>query len=124
MTGVQTCALPISYISRKLNDRQNVMLGKAIPITFKITRLIDRKRGTAAKSQDYARSVISAGWVRNAWVTVGAGVIKNGDYLCTSATKPGYLEKQSDDIRHSYTVGIARQSILADTKLAFIYLIQ
>jgi len=52
---------------------------------------------------------------------VKAGIVENGDYLCSSS-KPGYLEKQPDDLWHTYTVGQARQRITKDTKTAYIYL--
>ena len=57
-----------------------------------------------------------------AWVTTDAGVMEEGDFLCSSA-KAGYLEKQDDDIRHNYTKAISRQKINEDTKNAYIELI-
>lgn len=58
-----------------------------------------------------------------AWVSVGNGSIQEGDLLCSSA-QAGYLEKQPDDIVHSYTVGIAREEISADSHAAYIFLLQ
>lgn len=58
-----------------------------------------------------------------AWVTTDAGIVKNGDYLCSS-TRDGWLEKQTDDVMHSYTVAQARQDINTDTKIAYVYLVQ
>ena len=81
---------------------------------------------------DFSRSVAVVGDSRHentnnpllgAWVTVNAGVIKNGDYLCSS-NKASYLEKQLDDVMHSYTVGQAREDINADTQTGYIYLLQ
>lgn len=60
--------------------------------------------------------------LKGAYVTVDAGLIKAGDYLCSS-DKQGYLEKQSDDIVHSYTRAKASKDINTDTQEAYIYLI-
>jgi len=57
-----------------------------------------------------------------AYVTVEAGNIKAGDYLCSSA-KSGYLEKQSNNILCNYTVAIAREDVSADTKTAYVYFV-
>lgn len=87
--------------------------------------------GNPATSIDFAYSIAVLGDsyeehdknpLRGAWVTIDAGVMEEGDCLCSSA-KAGYLEKQSDDIRHNYTKGIARQKITTDTKNAYIELI-
>ena len=93
---------------------------------------VNVKTNQPAQLIDYASSVAVVGDsihenmnnpLMGAWVTVDAGTIKNGDYLCSS-TKAGYLEKQSDDVMHSYTIGKARQDINTDTKTAYIYLLQ
>ena len=52
-----------------------------------------------------------------------AGDIIAGDLL-VSSDKPGYLQKQSDNIRRSATVGKAMEDITVDTKVAYIYLVQ
>jgi hypothetical protein len=54
-----------------------------------------------------------------AWVTVDAGTIEEGDFLCSS-DKAGYLEKQADDVYHNYTVARAGQNITEDTKTAYV----
>jgi len=60
-------------------------------------------------------------WPLNgAYVTKDAGNIKVGDLLCASS-RHGYLEKQADDIVHSYTVAKAMQDINTDTQTAYIY---
>lgn len=41
------------------------------------------------------------------------GPVTNGDYLCTSST-PGFLMKQSDNIRRNYTVGKATGDVSFD----------
>jgi len=83
-------------------------------------------------ADDYAYSVAIVGDSREvrednpldgAWVCVDNGTIKNGDYLCSSS-RAGYLEKQSDDVMHSYTIGKAREDISADTQTGYIYLLQ
>lgn len=88
--------------------------------------------GQPAQALDFAYSVATMGDsyeghserpLTGAWVTVQAGVIANGDFLCSS-DKAGYLEKQPDDTIHNYTVGIARQSVAADTKTSYIFLLQ
>jgi hypothetical protein len=87
---------------------------------------------TAARVQDFAYSVAVLGDsydehdkvpLTGAWVMVDAGVIKAGDFL-VSSSKSGYLQKQVDDIVHSYTVAKAMEDINADTKTAYIYLMQ
>lgn len=61
--------------------------------------------------------------LNGAWVSVANGPIEEGDLLCSSG-RAGYLEKQPDDIVHSYTVGIAREEIAADSQTAYIFLLQ
>jgi len=96
--------------------------------TNEIIRISD---GQPAQPEDFAYSIACLGDsydehdkqpLTGAWVTVDAGTIKNGDYLCSSV-KAGYLEKQADTIQHNYTRAIAREDINADTKTAYVYLL-
>ena len=57
-----------------------------------------------------------------AWVTIDAGIMEEGDYLCSSL-RTGYLEKQGDNIRYDYTKAIAREKITADTMNAYVELV-
>lgn len=92
------------------------------------------KKGTnkPATKADQAFSVAVAGDsieehtvnpLTGAYVTIDNGIIVNGDFLQAS-NKPGYLEKQDDDIRHNYTVAVAREDINEDRKDCYIYLLQ
>lgn len=97
-------------------------------ITNDLIRISD---GLPAEKTDYAYSVAALGDsyaehdkqpLNGAWVTVKAGTLEEGDYLCSS-DKSGYMEKQPDAILHNYTRGIAREKIPKDTKTAYVYLV-
>ena len=90
------------------------------------------KQGKAVKASDFSYSVAISGDsqhenpdnpLQGAYITVSAGIIKNGDLLTSSATA-GYLELQADDIIHSYTVAQAREDISQDTQQGYVYLLK
>ena len=109
-------------IEKKEKIRKKKDYGKSV------NKLTNKK----AKASDYSYSVAVVGDSRHenetnpllgAYVTIDAGVIKNGDYLCSSS-KAGYLEKQATNAMMNYTIGKAREDINADKKDAYIYLLQ
>ena len=119
--------IDVEYIEK--DDQGNDIIQTKKKKTNEEIRLSDKQPATSA---DFAYAVASLGDSRDihdtfpldgAYVTINAGTIKSGDFLCSSA-KAGYLEKQSDDVMHSYTVAQARQDIDVDTKTAYVYLLQ